>query len=656
MPASSTDRELLRSLDRAFSDLAGRDGVIDQDDLKSALKLKSDYLARRVFSLFDHDGDGVIRRDEFLGTVRALIFGSDRDKLLFAFRLHDHDGDGSIDQQELVRMIAISLAESDAARATQPPELLARVLFSKADRNRDGRITFDELEELVRQRPALLRKMTESEASWIAPNADLLARVEGRKPARSTFVSRFLENRKRAALIIVLWLLAHLALVGGTLASAWTYANPVMVAGRALGACISFNGALILVPMMRRLMTWVRSSVLWRVIPVDRAIGFHKLLGHVLYGLAVFHSAAFVAGYAVGHPTAPVWQVLSTARGATGALLLLVFTLMWGFTLGPIRRNARFELFYFSHLLYIAWFVLAIAHAPSFLIWAGVPLFGFGTEQVLRLRRRGPPSPILNAQALRSGVTRLEIARPPGFDHHAGDYVFLRIPAIARREWHPFTISSAPERETLTVHVRSLGNWTGALRRGVQSGNAPPLAFVDGPYGTPSAHIFESRFAVLIGAGIGVTPFASVLESLVYRANGASRRASRLEKAHFIWLNRDQYSFEWFAALLADLEGRDRQGVLDVHLCMTGGRSGMTALALELAREVFRESGRSDIVTGLRSKTHMGQPAWESLLGEIAQRHEPNPVDVYYCGPPGLAARLRPLCRKLGMRFREEQF
>ncbi len=27
----------------------------------------------------------------------------------------------------------------------------------------------------------------------------------------------------------------------------------------------------------------------------------------------------------------------------------------------------------------------------------------------------------------------------------AGDYVFINIPAIAKFEWHPFTISSAPE-------------------------------------------------------------------------------------------------------------------------------------------------------------------------------------------------------------------
>ena len=182
------------------------------------------------------------------------------------------------------------------------------------------------------------------------------------------------------------------------------------------------------------------------------------------------------------------------------------------------------------------------------------------------------------------------------------------------------------------------------------------MAFVDGPYGSPSASIFRSRFAVLIGAGIGVTPFASVLESIVLRANGGSTQPSRLEKVHFFWLNRDQYSFEWFVALLAELERGDGRGLLDIHLCMTDGRTGVTAMGLELAREVMRAAGRSDLVTGLRTKTHLGQPDWERLLGGVAKQHASEPVDVFFCGPPGLARRLRPLCTRFGMRFHEERF
>jgi predicted ferric reductase len=211
------------------------------------------------------------------------------------------------------------------------------------------------------------------------------------------------------------------------------------------------------------------------------------------------------------------------------------------------------------------------------------------------------------------------------------------------------------------VHVRALGNWTNALRHLVAQRRtdevAVPLAVrLDGPYGSPSTQIFESRYAVLIGAGIGVTPFASVLESIVLRENRLHERPSALRKVHFFWLNRDQYSFEWFAALLAQLEVVDYEDLLEVHICMTGGHGGATAAGLEIARAMLHDAGRGDVVTGLKSMTHMGHPDWEAVLAGIVEQHAPEPVEVFFCGPKGLGRKLRPICARLGMRFREEQF
>jgi NADPH oxidase 5 len=647
-------------LERAFAQHGGADARIDAKELMRALGLRSEYLARRILVAFDANRDGVIDKAEFLAGVRALVFGTDREKLAFAFRVHDHDGDGALGQQDLLRMITITLGESEVAeRATQSPEHLTRVLFRMADRNGDGRISFEELEAVVSRRPDLLRKMTRAEAAWIAPNEDLLAWLDERRSARIGRMARRFDQGAMPWVMVIAWVLANAGIFAFGMQSGLAQSqNALMQVGRALGRCLDFNGALILLPMMRRLLTRERATWLGRVVPVDDAIDLHKLIGHTLFALAVAHSAAFVLVFAVGHTSSPVLGIAATSRGLTGIILLFVFAVMWVFSLGFIRRTSRFELFYFTHLLYVVWFVLAVVHAPRFLLWAGVPLLGFVVEQVWRLRRRGVKAPLVSSQALRSGVVRLEIARPSGFKFDPGDYVFLRIPKIAKREWHPFTISSSPEHDTLTFHVRSLGNWTGALRRFVEiNPDAAELAaYVDGPYGSPSAPIFRSRFAVLIGAGIGVTPFASVLESLVLRGNDASQRSSLLEKVDFFWLNRDQYSFEWFRALLAELEKLDLRGLVDFHLCMTGASAGVTSMALEVARAAMQEAGRSDIITGLRTHTHLGAPDWMTLLGEIAQRHKPHPVDVFFCGPPRLAKKIRPFCQKLGMSFHEERF
>merc|ERR1712083_116750 len=65
---------------------------------------------------------------------------------------------------------------------------------------------------------------------------------------------------------------------------------------------------------------------------------------------------------------------------------------------------------------------------------------------------------------LPSKVTNLIIDRPPGFNFCAGDWVFIKIPAVASSEWHPFTISSAPEVQgQFTLHIRGVGQWTNSL-------------------------------------------------------------------------------------------------------------------------------------------------------------------------------------------------
>lgn len=40
---------------------------------------------------------------------------------------------------------------------------------------------------------------------------------------------------------------------------------------------------------------------------------------------------------------------------------------------------------------------------------------------------------------------------------------------------------------------------------------------VDGPFGTASEDVFAYEVSMLVGAGIGVTPFASILKSIWYK-------------------------------------------------------------------------------------------------------------------------------------------
>ena len=121
-------------------------------------------------------------------------------------------------------------------------------------------------------------------------------------------------------------------------------------------------------------------------------------------------------------------------------------------------------MFYCTHLLYWAFWALLIIHAPDFYkVIVGVLVIWI-IEFIYRVLNAfmGKGKTLVSAGVvLPSRVTNLIIKRPAGFNFSPGDWVFIKIPEVARFEWHPFTISSAPEvHDTFTVHIRGVGEWT----------------------------------------------------------------------------------------------------------------------------------------------------------------------------------------------------
>ena len=97
-----------------------------------------------------------------------------------------------------------------------------------------------------------------------------------------------------------------------------------------------------------------------------------------------------------------------------------------------------------------AW-ILLILHAEAFWYWFIGPGIIYVISFILRsrivARWRYGMATINEVVLLPSNVTHLVIERPPNFKFRPGDYVYVNIPSIARDEWHPFSISSAPEQE-----------------------------------------------------------------------------------------------------------------------------------------------------------------------------------------------------------------
>ncbi len=68
-----------------------------------------------------------------------------------------------------------------------------------------------------------------------------------------------------------------------------------------------------------------------------------------------------------------------------------------------------------------------------------------------------------------------------------------------------------------------------------------------------------------MGAGIGVTPFASVLKSIYYRLSEEGQRL-HLKKVYFVWICPETNSFEWFAELFSELEHQLHERGIDDFL------------------------------------------------------------------------------------------
>lgn len=648
--APRTAAELILRISQPPGPVAPEERV-DRAELQRCLGLESEYLAGRILAQLDADGDGSVLRAEVVRRIGALTTGPARDRLRFVFGLHDEDGNGFIDRYELLWMLHIGLAENRLAFGDALVEELVDALFEQADTNRDDRISFEELEAALGRYPGVLDQLTLGDLRWlgIGPNAPPVRSDDERKRA----ITSWLRAQRVWIGLVGVYVLANVALfVAAVLRYRELGANELVQIARGCGACLNLHGALILLPMMRRALTVLGRTPLGRLL-IDDHVAFHRLVGDVAFYLALVHTAAHLTNVALDPPS--MGARLGSFAFIGGGLLLTTHLVMWVFARERIRRSGRFELFALTHRLWPLWVGLLLAHGPVAWMWMALPVALYLIDRLARRRVRR--ARVLAADVLPSGVTRLTIERAPAFRFTASDYVFVRLPALSTNEWHPFTISSAPEREgALTLHVRSSGNWTSRLHALARSRGPsdPPLTIdVEGPYGTPSARVAESKVAVLVGAGIGVTPFASLLESLLERRRRGLPVG--LSRVHFVWVCREQRSFEWFADLLAELE-RAAPDLLCIHIYMNAGRSDLRSTILRAAMDALYAKCRADLVTGLYARTTLGAPDWEALLGEIREAHAPESVDVFYCGPPGLATLVRRASERHGMLFRQEHF
>ncbi|KAJ4350621.1 hypothetical protein N0V95_004580 [Ascochyta clinopodiicola] len=449
---------------------------------------------------------------------------------------------------------------------------------------------------------------------------------------------------------------------------------------RSAALTLHVDVAFILFPVCRNLISMARRTPLNDIIPFDKNITFHKLVAWAIVFFSWVHTIAHwnnLAKFAAFNQLGFMGFILANlATGPGWSGYVMLFALMSiAITAAEKPRRANFERFWYTHHMFIVFFVFWSIHGafcmiqPDFAPFCdGIGVFweywmygGFAylAERIAREVRGRHKTYVSKVIHHPSNVCEIQIKK----EHtttRAGQYIFLCCPEVSIWQYHPFTLTSAPEEDYISVHVRMVGDFTRKLGKalgcnldkkagGEKDQNSEevamrqilPRVYIDGPFGSASEDVFKFEVAVLVGAGIGVTPFASILKSIWYRMNYPQSR-TRLRKVYFFWICRDFGSFEWFRSLLLAIEAQDLEDHIEIHTYLTARIKADDATNIM----INDANAEQDAITGLRAPTNFGRPNWDMIFKSIRKIHSPAEAGVFFCGPKGLGSTLHVKCNK----------
>ncbi|KAL8579512.1 hypothetical protein ACOMHN_025465 [Nucella lapillus] len=306
---------------------------------------------------------------------------------------------------------------------------------------------------------------------------------------------------------------------------------------RASAACLNFNCMLVLLPVCRNLLSYIRGACgcchqnVRRML--DKNITYHKYVAYMIClhtaihigahyfdfeRLQAAHFTADVREFLTRLPTSsngtwvnpirssgsdPTQEMFRRVAGVTGVVITLCLILIISSSTEIIRRS-YFELFWYTHHLFILFFIGFVIHGAERIIrhqsntaehnpekcfnqtekwgqspcvdpqfegagpfswaWALGPFILYSVERIIRFVRSLQRVVITKVVNHPSRVFELQMKRK-GFWARPGQYIFLHCPSISRLEWHPFTLTSAPHEDSFSVHIRCVGDWTEALAK-----------------------------------------------------------------------------------------------------------------------------------------------------------------------------------------------
>ncbi|MDR6988149.1 putative ferric reductase [Paenarthrobacter nitroguajacolicus] len=270
----------------------------------------------------------------------------------------------------------------------------------------------------------------------------------------------------------------------------------------------------------------------------DRALELHKNLGKPALYLLLAHGILVAIGYGAAEGLDPLSEVASLWVNVPdmwlAMLSMALFIAVVVTSLVAVRRRFPYEFWYAVHLLTYAAVGTAIPHQFSvgglfaegtWQRWYWLALC-VGTGAALLFYR--VCHPLAASFRHRLTVSRVVRVAPDIFSIEMTGQRLERLTGTGGRffvwrflapgHWwqaHPFSLSAEPVAATSTgqgklrITVRNLGAGSARLAR-IRPGTK---VAIEGPYGLFSTAARSRNDVVMIGAGIGITPLRSLLES-----------------------------------------------------------------------------------------------------------------------------------------------
>ncbi|KAL7114367.1 hypothetical protein ACP275_04G116900 [Erythranthe tilingii] len=698
-----------------------------------------DTLARRRHIA----GDSItnVQLKEFWDEINDQSFDS---RLQTFFDMVDKDADGRITEDEVREIITLSACANKLTNIQNQADEYARLIMEELDPNNIGYIMIENLETLLLQGPgksSLASASTRNLSKMLSEKLKVTKEHPLKMWCRDNFHYFLIDNWKRVW-VMGMWIGVMGALFGYKYVEYKRKDDVFEVMGHcvcmAKGAAetLKLNMALILLPVCRNTITWLRNKTrLGVAVPFDDNLNFHKVIAiaiaigvgiHGISHLSCDFPRLLNASPEKYEPLEPYFgknqptnygQFVKGWEGVTGILMVILMAI--SFTLAspwfrrnrvklpkPLNKITGFNAFWYSHHLFIIVYTLLIIHGIKLYLthqwykkttwmYLAVPVALYGGERLFKaFRSRVKAVKILKVAVFPGNVLSLHMSKPQGFEYKSGQYIFVNCAAVSPFEWHPFSITSAPSDGYVSVHIRTLGDWTRQLKttftkvcqpsptgksgirsvdylEGEDNHNCPKV-LIDGPYGAPTQDYKDYDVVLLVGLGIGATPMISVVKDIVNNMKaldeaGENENASleggthkrkktgshspsdtqdiKTRRAYFYWVTREQGSFDWFKGVMNEVAEMDHKGVIEMHnYCTSVYEEGDARSALiAMLQSINHAKNGVDVVSGTRVKSHFDKPNWREVYKSIAVNHPNARVGVFYCGAPPPVRELKQL-------------